>query len=75
MTESLLLKAFAVIIIGGVGSVPGAILGAYLLAVTEVVTVASLGSGVRDAVVFLVILGLLLLRPQGLFARTAWQRS
>ncbi|WP_214103371.1 branched-chain amino acid ABC transporter permease [Acrocarpospora catenulata] len=75
MTESLLLKAFAVIIIGGVGSVGGAILGAYLLAGAEVFSVAYLGSGVRDAVVFLVILGLLLLRPQGLFARTAWQRS
>lgn len=75
MTDSLLLKAFAVIIVGGVGSVYGAILGAYLIAAAEVATVAYLGSGVRDAVVFLIILALLLLRPQGLFARAAWQRA
>lgn len=75
MTDSLLLKAFAVIIIGGVGSVYGAIAGAFLIAAAEVATVVLLGSGARDAVVFTVILLLLLLRPQGLFARSAWQRA
>ncbi|WP_181781632.1 branched-chain amino acid ABC transporter permease [Pseudonocardia pini] len=75
MTESLLLKAFAVIIVGGVGSVGGAVLGAYLIAATEVATVVFLGSGAREAVVFAIILVLLLLRPQGLFARSAWQRA
>jgi branched-chain amino acid transport system permease protein len=75
MTESLLLKAFAVIVIGGVGSIGGAVLGAYLVAAAEVGTVAFLGSGAREAVVFAIILALLLLRPQGLFARTAWQRA
>lgn len=75
MTDSLLLKAFAVIIIGGVGSVYGAIAGAFLIAAAEVSTVVLLGSGARDAVVFSVILVLLLLRPQGLFTRSAWQRA
>lgn len=75
MSDSLLLKAFAVIIIGGVGSVYGAIAGAFLIAAAEVSTVVLLGSGARDAVVFTVILLLLLLRPQGLFVRSAWQRA
>lgn len=75
MADSLLLKAFAVIVIGGVGSIPGAIAGAFLIAAAEVGTVVALGSAARDAVVFAVILVLLLLRPQGLFARTAWQRA
>lgn len=75
MTGSLLLKAFAVIVVGGVGSVYGTLLGAYLIASAEVATVANLGSGLRDAVVFTVILVILLCRPQGLLARAAWQRA
>lgn len=75
MTGSLLLKAFAVIVVGGVGSVYGTLLGAYLIATAEVATVANLGSGMRDAVVFTVILVVLLCRPQGLLARSAWQRA
>ncbi|MFC4945756.1 branched-chain amino acid ABC transporter permease [Pseudonocardia sp. GCM10023141] len=75
MTESLLLKAFAVIVLGGVGSIGGAVVGAYLIAGVEVGTVALLGSGAREAVVFAIILVLLLVRPQGLFARTTWQRA
>lgn len=75
MGESLLLKAFAIIILGGVGSVYGAITGAYIIAVAEVFTVAYISSGLRDAVAFALILALLLLRPQGLFAKAAWQRA
>lgn len=75
MTQSLLLKAFAVIIVGGVGSVYGAVLGAYLIALAEVATVHNFGSGLRDGVAFILILTLLLVRPQGLFAKTSWQRA
>jgi branched-chain amino acid transport system permease protein len=75
MSESLLLKAFAVIILGGVGSVYGAIAGAYVIATAEVFTVAYVDSGLRDGVAFAVILLLLLLRPQGLFAKATWQRA
>lgn len=74
MSESLLLKAFAVIILGGVGSVYGAIAGAYVISTAEVFTVAYVDSSLRDGVAFAVILVLLLLRPQGLFARARWQR-
>lgn len=75
MTQSLLLKAFAVIVIGGVGSIYGTVVGAYFIAAAEVATVYYLGSGLRDGIAFVLILLLLLLRPQGLFARTAWQRA
>lgn len=75
MTQSLLLKAFAVIVVGGVGSIYGTMVGAYVIAIAEVATVYYFGSGLRDAVAFVFILGLLLLRPQGLFAKTAWQRA
>jgi branched-chain amino acid transport system permease protein len=75
MTQSLLLKAFAILIIGGVGNVYGAIAGAFLISFAEVLTVNFLSSGLRDAVAFVVVLLLLLLRPQGLFGAKAWQRA
>jgi branched-chain amino acid transport system permease protein len=73
--EPLLLKAFAVIILGGVGSVPGAIAAAFILAFAETATDVYIGTGVRDAVAFALIIVLLLVRPQGLFSRAAWQRA
>lgn len=75
MGHSLLIKAFGAIIIGGVGSVWGAMLGAYLIAGSEIATGALLSASWRDAVAFGLILLILLLRPQGLFARGEWQRA
>ncbi len=63
------LKGLAVIILGGMGSIPGAVLGGYLLGLTEVATVAGLGSPYRDAAAFAVLLLILLVRPRGLLGR------
>jgi branched-chain amino acid transport system permease protein len=65
------LKGLAVIILGGMGSIPGAVLGGFLLGLTEVATVAGLGSPYRDAAAFIVLLLILLVRPRGLFGRRA----
>lgn len=73
--ELLILKAFAVIILGGVGSVWGAIAGAYIVAAAEIATVALFSPSLREGVVFGLILVILLLRPQGLFSKGAWQRA
>lgn len=64
------LKAFVATIIGGVGSVPGAILGGYILGFAEVAFVGFLPSeysGYRDAFVFGLLILILLVRPRGLF--------
>ena len=64
-----LLKAFVAAIIGGLGSLPGAVLGGYLLGALEVLIVAFLPPEVspyRDAIVFGLLIGFLLLRPGGL---------
>ncbi|MFK7603803.1 branched-chain amino acid ABC transporter permease [Deinococcus sp. SM5_A1] len=64
-----LLKAFVAAIIGGLGSLSGAVLGGYLLGALEVLIVAFLPSEVspyRDAIVFSLLIGFLLLRPGGL---------
>jgi branched-chain amino acid transport system permease protein len=75
MGDPLLMKAFAVIILGGVGSMGGTIAAAFLLAVVETGVVVYIGAGSKDLVAFALIMVLLLLRPEGLFSRTAWQRS
>jgi branched-chain amino acid transport system permease protein len=75
MGDGLLLRAFAAIILGGIGSVGGAIAGAFILALAETITVGYISTDLRDAVAFALILLLLLLRPQGLFSRVQWQRA
>jgi branched-chain amino acid transport system permease protein len=75
MGESYLLKGFAVIILGGVGSLGGAMVGAYALAVIETLTIVYLGGDFKEAVAFILIIVLLLVRPQGIFSREVWQRA
>ncbi|GEK79115.1 branched-chain amino acid ABC transporter permease [Agrococcus baldri] len=75
MGEALLLKAFAVIVVGGIGSIWGAAIGAYVLAAAEVLAVVSVGVGMRDVVAFVLIIVILLARPQGLLSKRKWQRS
>lgn len=63
------LKGLAVIIVGGMGSLPGAMLGGLALGLGEVFSVARIGSGWRDAVAFGLLFAILLLRPKGLLGR------
>jgi len=62
------LKAFAVVILGGLGSIPGATAGGFILACVEELGAGYLSSGYRDAMGFLLIIVILLIRPTGLFA-------
>src|SRR6185295_15342771 len=62
-------KAFAVVILGGLGSIPGATLGGFILALVEELGAGYVSSGYRDAMGFLLIIVILLFRPTGLFAR------
>lgn len=66
------LKAFVATVIGGVGSIAGAILGGYILGMAEVLFVGLLPpefSGFRDAFVFSLLIVILLIRPNGLLGR------
>lgn len=69
--RSVELKGLAVIILGGMGSVPGAVMAGFALGLIEVFTVAHLGSSFRDAVSFAVLFVVLVARPRGLFGRAA----
>jgi branched-chain amino acid transport system permease protein len=70
MGRSIELKGLAVIILGGMGSIPGAIIGGLAFGLSEVLTVAITGtSNLRDAVAFTVLFAVLILRPAGIFGR------
>lgn len=67
MGKSMLEKGIAVIILGGMGDVRGALIGGLFLGFAEVLSVAYIGSSMRDAVAFGLLFIILLMRPKGLF--------
>ncbi len=63
------LKAFVAAVLGGIGNVPGAVLGGLLIGISEVMVVGYLSSTYRDAIAFGILILVLLLRPQGILGR------
>lgn len=66
MGGSPLLKAFVIVIFGGLGSVPGAIVGGLVIGLTETLVGAYISNAFKDVFTFLIMLGVLLWRPTGL---------
>lgn len=62
-------KAFAIVILGGLGSIQGATIGGFILAFMEEMGAGYISSGYRDAMGFLLIMLILLVKPTGLFAQ------
>jgi branched-chain amino acid transport system permease protein len=69
MGLDLLLPLFAAAILGGIGSVPGAMFAGLIIGISEAVAVAAVGAQWRAAVSFVILVAVLLVRPQGLFGR------
>lgn len=63
------LKAFVAAVLGGIGSVPGAVLGGLLMGLSEEMVVAYLSSTYRDALAFGILIVILLFKPAGLLGR------
>lgn len=70
MGQPILHKGIAVIILGGMGDIRGAMLAGLFLGFAEVLSVAYIGSTMRDAVAFGLLFFVLLIRPKGLFGST-----
>ncbi len=75
MGQPMLHKGIAVVILGGMGDIRGALVGGFFLGFAEVFSVAYVGSSMRDAVAFGLLFAILLLRPQGLFGKAAERRA
>lgn len=73
--DALLLITFSAIVIGGMGSVPGAVVGGLFLGLAQVLTQAYISSNVSNVLAFVVMLIVLIFRPGGLFARQVVSRA
>jgi branched-chain amino acid transport system permease protein len=75
MGNSIVLKAFAANIIGGYGSIPGAICGGLLLGLVETIGAAYVSITYKDAIAFGILLLFLVLRPSGLFGEKVAEKA
>ncbi|MEO6031166.1 MAG: branched-chain amino acid ABC transporter permease, partial [Burkholderiaceae bacterium] len=75
MGQPMLEKGIAVIILGGMGDIRGALIGGLFLGFAEVMSVAYIGSTMRDAVAFGLLFIVLLIRPQGMFGRVLERKA
>jgi len=66
------LKAFIVVVLGGLGSFGGAILGGFLLGSIESLAIVFLSSEWKDVAAFLVLIGFLVFKPAGFFGTKEW---
>lgn len=63
------IKAFTAAVFGGIGSIPGALLGGVLLGVIEILSKAYISSQLADAIVFAVLIVVLLVKPTGILGK------
>ncbi|MDH5187080.1 MAG: branched-chain amino acid ABC transporter permease, partial [candidate division WOR-3 bacterium] len=68
------LKAFVAAVLGGIGIIPGAMLGAIIMGVVEVMTAAFVSSTLRDAVAFGILIIVLLIKPTGILGKPAAEK-
>ena len=68
------IKAFVAAVFGGIGSVPGAMVGGILLGVIEILGKAYISSQLADAIVFAVLIIVLLVKPTGLFGKMVQEK-
>jgi branched-chain amino acid transport system permease protein len=68
------LKAFVAAVLGGIGNIPGAMLGGLILGVAETMVSGYLSSTYRDAIAFILLVVILLFRPAGLLGRAVAEK-
>lgn len=68
------IKAFVAAVLGGIGSLPGALVGGLLLGISETFVTAYISSTYRDALAFILLIVILLVRPQGLMGKRVQEK-
>ena len=64
------LKAFVAAVLGGIGSMPGAMFGGLFIGIAETLTKGYISSRLPDAIVFGILIVVLLIKPSGIFGRS-----
>jgi branched-chain amino acid transport system permease protein len=68
------LIAFTAAVVGGIGSIPGAMIGGLAIGLGRALAVGYVSSAYQDVIVFAILIGVLLLRPSGVFGTAAPQK-
>ncbi len=68
------LKAFSAAVLGGIGHISGAVMGALILGLSEEFVVGYVSSTFRDAIAFTILIAILIYRPNGLFGKKALEK-
>jgi len=68
------LKAFVAAVLGGIGNIPGAVVGGLVMGVAEVMVTGYLSSTYRDAIAFVLLIVILLVRPAGIFGKAVAEK-
>lgn len=69
------LKAFVAAVLGGIGSIPGALVGALIMGMAEALTAGYISTPMRDAVAFTILILVLLVRPTGIFGEPEKEKA
>jgi len=68
------LKAFVAAVLGGIGSIPGAMLGGFIMGIAETITRGYISSLWADAVAFAILIGMLLVKPAGIMGKNVREK-
>jgi branched-chain amino acid transport system permease protein len=69
------LKAFVAAVLGGIGSIPGALVGALIMGQAETLSAAYISTPMRDAIAFSILIIVLLIRPTGIFGEPSREKA
>jgi branched-chain amino acid transport system permease protein len=69
------LKAFVAAVLGGIGSIPGAFVGALIMGQAEVMSAGYISTPMRDAIAFTLLILVLLVRPRGIFGEPEREKA
>ncbi|TVR20898.1 MAG: branched-chain amino acid ABC transporter permease [Anaerolineaceae bacterium] len=73
--QNIALIGLTAIVLGGMGSINGAVLGGFIVAGIQIISIDTVGSSYRDALVFLLLFAILLIRPQGILGQPESTRA